>query len=279
MFAEDDQLGFFVIDRQQIIEAIDGIADGPIVARQVSCLAPGLRRVVSGFDGLEAVGLLGNACFMTMEAKGDTSMASYLVCGHYDRVNNEVVMDMARLTAIPMGLNIPNISEEAIVIDSGQVITIGEANGRNVNREPVGKVFNVNLDFQGTIPLPQIEYRVTDATATDEKGLFWVLNYYYPPERTKLDPAPDPELLKYGDPASFDPDACVERLLELRIKRTCLRGDYIERTDTPPVNMTILPDNVCRNWEAVVRLDGRGFLVMTDQYPGTILAFVPYEFD
>jgi hypothetical protein len=40
-----------------------------------------------------------------------------------------------------------------------------------------------------------------------------------------------------------------------------------------------LPDTVFgglgRNWEGLVRLDDRGFLLVTDLFPGTILGFVP----
>ena len=60
--------------------------------------------------------------------------------------------------------------------------------------------------------------------------------------------------------------------------RTCLQGDFIARTDTPPVNLALLLNGECRNWEAVVRLGDMGFLMMTDEYPGTLLAFVPYDF-
>ena len=116
------------------------------------------------------------------------------------------------------------------------------------------------------------EAPLTDATALDSEGRFWVLNYYFPPERAKLNPAPDPELARFGDPASFDPDRCVERLIELRL----IDGERIVRTATPPLNLELLPNGECRNWEAVVRLDDRGFLLMTDKYPGTLLAFVPF---
>jgi hypothetical protein len=276
LFAGAGQLGFFVLHKNEILAAIDGTADGPLQPRQVTCRAVGLSRIVKGFDGLEAVGLMGDRCYLTVEAEDDTTMAGYLVCGQYDMVNNEVVMDMTHLTAIPMGLNIPNVAEEALVIDDGQVITISEANGRNVNPKPVAKAFNADIDFEVTLPMPNIEYRVTDATGVDKAKRFWVVNYYFPAEREKLDPAPDPELERFGDPNSFDPDACLERLLELRIVRTCVQGDFIERTATPPVILAPLPDNTCRNWEAIVRLDQRGFLVMTDQYPATLLAFVPY---
>jgi len=68
-------------------------------------------------------------------------------------------------------------------------------------------------------------------------------------------------------------------LLELEIVRTCVQGDFIQRTATPPVNLEILPDNEGRNWGAVVRLGDRGLLLMPDQYPGTLFAFVPFAAD
>jgi len=275
-FAEDNQLGFFVIDRSRIMEAIDGSNTEPILPRQVRCSAPEMSELVEGYDGFEAMALVGNRGFFTVEAEPDSTMASYLLSGVFDMVNKEVVMDISCFSKIPMGLNIPNIAEEAIVIDGGQVITIGEANGKNVNPNPVANVFNQKGEFQSVLPMPQIEYRVTDATAVDDDHRFWVLNYYYPPERAKIDAATDPELIKFGDPEDFDPDRCIERLLELRIVRTCLGGDWIERTETPPINLELLADGKCRNWEALVRLEGHGFLLMTDKYPTTLLAFVPY---
>jgi hypothetical protein len=90
-------------------------------------------------------------------------------------------------------------------------------------------------------------------------------------------PAPDPELARFGDPADFDPLACIERLVELQLVRDRC-GDFIERTATPPIDLELLPDGTCRNWEALVRLDDRGFLMMTDKFPTTLLAFVPWDF-
>ncbi len=66
----------------------------------------------------------------------------------------------------------------------------------------------------------------------------------------------------------------MERLLELRLTE----DDRIVRTETPPINLKPTPGQDCCNWEALVRLDDRGFLLMTDKYPGTLLAFVPNPF-
>ena len=132
-------------------------------------------------------------------------------------------------------------------------------------------MFDKDINYLCSLPFPNIEYRVTDATALDDERRFWVMNYFFPPEKMKLQVGEDPEVVRFGRPEGQNPEGCVERLLELRITDE----DTIIRTDTPPISFPLLPDGVCRNWEAVVRLDDRGFLVMTDQYPGTLLAFIP----
>lgn len=263
LFAETDQLGFFVITRAQILAAIEGHAEGPIKPRPVMCVAPSMSRVVKGFDGLEAIGLLKKRCFMTLEAKDDTAMAGYLVRGDYDLVNEMVVMDLTRMAAIPLDCDIFNLTAETLVVDGDRIITISEANGRNVNPAPVGRVYGADLEYLGALPMPNIEYRVTDATSIDDQRRFWVINYFYPPDAAKLRPP-------------VVPDGCVECLLELQIVRDADGNERIVRTDKPPLSLTLLPDSECRNWEAVARLDGRGFLLMTDKYPGTLLAFVPF---
>jgi hypothetical protein len=273
IFGQNDRLGFFVIPKEKILAAIAAPESGPIKPRQVECEAPGMARIIRGFDGLEAIGIRGNRCYMTVEAKEDTTMAGYLISGLYDAGTDRVRMDMTRLAAIPMGLNIPNIAEESLIIDGDRIITLSEANGSRCNPQPRAKVFDKLTNYLGSIPFPNIEYRVTDATALDEQGRFWVMNYFFPPEREKLQVASDPEVANFGLPPGLDPTLGVERLLELR-----LDGDTIVRTDTPPIYFEPAPDGGCRNWEAVVRLDDRGFLVMTDQYPGTLLAFVPYPY-
>jgi len=45
----------------------------------------------------------------------------------------------------------------------------------------------------------------------------------------------------------------------------------------PPVELELIDAQTSRNWEGIARLDKRGFLVVTDEHPGTILAFIPYR--
>ncbi len=274
IFGHEDMLGFFALSKEKIITCLAEDNPKPLQPVLVQCQAAGMLNIIRGFDGLEAMGIMQNRIYMTVEAKDDTIMAGYLVCGHYDMVENLVIMDETRLTSIPMGVNIPNVAEESMIIAGERVITFSEANGRNIVENPQAKVFDKTITFLGSIPFPHIEYRVTDATDLDDRGHFWVMNYFYPGEKEKLNPAPDPELEKFGKPDNYREGGCVERLLELRLTG----DDRIVRTETPPIYLQLSPDGGCRNWEAVVRLDDRGFLLMTDKYPGTLFAFVvnPY---
>jgi hypothetical protein len=61
----------------------------------------------------------------------------------------------------------------------------------------------------------------------------------------------------------------VERFVELQLSNTGVRF-----TDTPPLELE-LGRGPGRNWEGIVRLADRGFLVVTDKHPASMLAFVP----
>jgi hypothetical protein len=162
------------------------------------------------------------------------------------------------------------MSDESLVVYGGRLLTLYEANGANVNPAPVAHLFHAApLEPAGTLPFPNVEYRVTDATAPDDEGRFWAINYLWPGDVEKLRPAPDPIAAEHGTGATHREETTVERLVEFRIT-----PEGIVRTETPPIWLQ-LETKVSRNWEGVVRLDDRGFLLVTDTFPETLLAFVP----
>jgi hypothetical protein len=63
----------------------------------------------------------------------------------------------------------------------------------------------------------------------------------------------------------------IERLIELKYD-----GSRVVMSGTPPVGLELAAEGGRRNWEALARLEDRGFLLMTDRIPETILAFVPF---
>jgi hypothetical protein len=121
----------------------------------------------------------------------------------------------------------------------------------------------------GTLPFPTVEYRVTDATELDDDGRFWVINYFFPGELA-LRPSEDPIAAAYGEGPTHAARSGVARLLEMQVT-----AQGVTLVDRPPVQLELGPLSL-HNWEGIVRLEDRGFLLVTDKFPETILGFVPY---
>ncbi|MCP4571302.1 MAG: hypothetical protein GY838_03050 [bacterium] len=269
-YGEPGVLTFFRLPGVDLAAAVADEHSGALVPEPVTCEAPWLVPLIHGYDGLESTCVFDDLCFMTVEAERDTAMAGFLVAARFTGEDGAVSMTMERLTSIPLAVQLPNMSQETIIQDGRRIVTINEANGANVNAAPVAHVFGLDLAGQGTIPFPSVEYRVTDATDLDTQGRFWVLNYFWPPDGWFLRPAADPEVARFGAPPWLEPGACVERLLELQ-----LLEDRIVRTNRPPLWLEPRRDGDCRNWEAVARFGEEGFILVTDKYPATLMAYVP----
>jgi len=146
---------------------------------------------------------------------------------------------------------------------------------------PIAHVYGLDLSEQGVVRFPNIEYRITDATELDEAGYFWAINYFYPGDEEKYQPfRPEPLALTFGAGPSHAKLDTVERLVEFQ-----LTEDGIKLTGKPPIQLSLIgaslvllgesiADQISRNWEGIVRLDDRGFLLATDKFPNTLLGFV-----
>ena len=226
----------------------------------------GLSSQIDGFEGYEAIAFAGDEVYLTIEANTKDGMRGYLVAGQIAPDLSELVVETAVITEILPQTNQVNHSDETLLVAGDKLITLYEANGATVNEAPVAHRFNLDLSDVDSVPLPNIEYRVTDGTSVDENGRFWVINYFYPGD-TALQTESDALGEKYGWGASHLLYDQVERLVELQMTET-----GISLTDTPPILLE-LPSDEARNWEGIVRLNN-GFLLATDKFPETILGYV-----
>jgi hypothetical protein len=85
----------------------------------------------------------------------------------------------------------------------------------------------------------------------------------------ELLPASDPLAESFGKGPTHSRLPMVERLVEMQYD-----ASGVSLTGAAPVQLQLAMLET-RNWEGLVLLDGRGFLLATDKYPSTILAFVP----
>lgn len=257
---------FFAIAKSDLVAFIDGKSKEPITPRAISLKASGLSQRIAGFEGFEAIGFVGDQVFLTVESKPG-AMLGNIVKGKIAPDLSVIEIDSSTLVSIPPQADITNLSDETLVVAGNKLLTLYEANGVNVNAKPVAHVFDFKPAALGTLPSPNIEYRITDATSTDSANRFWAINYFYPGD-TKLKPIADPLMLHYGKGKTHAQFPQVERLVEFQLSDTALT-----LADTPPLQL-LLPDNNARNWEALARFDNRGFMIATDSFPQTILGFV-----
>lgn len=257
---------FFVLDRAEIEAFVDGTTAGPLTPRLLPVDAPGLRARFPGYQGLESVVFDGEKVYLTVETKPTSAMMGWILAGRVEPDLSVLHIDVASALEIQPQADINNLTDEAIVLwgrgDDASLLTIYEANGRLINSRPVAHRFAADLTPLAPLPLASVEYRITDATTADENGRFWAINYFYPGDvKLKADSDPLLRLIVQNLPQ-------VERLVEFQIS-----DDGVRFADSPPVYLELLEDDA-RNWEGIVRLGDRGFILVTDYHPRTILAFV-----
>lgn len=272
LMTENNSPQIFGISKDNILTYLKTKNESVLNFYRIEFIEKGLEKYSGEGSGYEAITFIGNTAFLTIEYMNGNRTESLIVKGSFDFENKTLKLDPASLTKINSEDKIFNLSNETILRFGDQIITIYEANGKSITDKPQVSSFNEELNFQKFLSLPNIEYRITDATDADSTGKFWVINYFYPGDNKKLKPADDKVIQKFGIGKSHKQSPAVERLVELQII-----DEAIEFSDKEPVYLVLLGDDVGRNWEGIVRLNDIGFLIAADTYPKTILAFVPAE--
>ena len=267
---QGDGDGFlYALGRDDLLAHVRGDAHDPIEPVAIPFYAPGLRPAIAGYEGYEAIAFDGDRAFLTIEASPITGMIGYILVAEMAPDLSELTVDVTSRFAIDSQTDIPNISEEAILVWQDEVLVLHEANGPAVNPAPVARVFAIDLTPLGNLPFASIPYRLTDLTTVVSDGTFWGINYFFPGDGALREPV-DPLAERYGVGASHSDRDGVERLVQFRIDE-----NGIVMVDRPPIQLSLLPDDL-RNWEGIEYLEGEGFLLVTDKFPGTLFAFVAW---
>lgn len=259
------------LERSQLLAYLDGAPADTLVPVPIPFDDGGLPGSLPGFQGFEALAIAGDTAFFTIETSGAFGMRCHVARG---QVRTEgglaIALEPQSLSEVPLAVQLDNMCHEAVLALPDRVVTFFEANGANVNPDPVVQTFDLQLAPLAALPMARLEYRVTDVTPADAGGRFWAINYFYPGEAELLNPAPDPLVAQYGEGPTHAASLVVERLVEL-----VWSPAGVTLADRPPLQLRLM-ERESRNWEGLARLDDRGFLLVTDRFPTTILAFVPH---
>ncbi|MBN1149383.1 MAG: hypothetical protein JXA78_19130 [Anaerolineales bacterium] len=259
----------WALPKSEILAYLDGSNTQALKPIPIPLDAERIDKDVPGFEGFEAIAFLDEQVFLTIEANSGASMRGYLIKGEIAPDLSQIRLDSASLTENYLQGDWSNKSDEAIFIADDSLFTLYELNGQELNRDPHATRFDFDFHRLGTIPFPHIEYRLTDASELDDAGRFWVINFFFTgDEEQKTDH--DPLAGQYGEGPTHARSVSVERLVELQYSPS-----GVALTGAAPIQLQLLPLDVARNWEGLVRLDDLGFLLVTDKFPETILGFVP----
>ncbi|PKN85496.1 MAG: hypothetical protein CVU46_10830 [Chloroflexi bacterium HGW-Chloroflexi-8] len=260
------------IPKNEIVDFLKNPSERSLIPQEVSFVSAGVEKKVSGYEGFESITTIGQDAWLTIESNAK-NMTGYLVHGLWNEDYSKLTLSADSLSEIPSQEHINNSSYESVLIFGKRIVTIYEANGKNVNDQPQAQLFDQSNNFIQSLNFPNIEYRVTDATQPDQNGLFWVINYFYPFDKEKLNPAEDEILVEYGQGKTHAQSETVERLVAMQFSE-----QGIVLADLPPIQLELSAENESRNWEGLVRLDETGFLLVTDLFPETLLVFVPKNY-
>jgi hypothetical protein len=266
---------FYVLTRKEIMDSVEGRTDEPLVPRAIP-VYPKVDERLAGIDGLEAIAFHGDSVFIQVETyqNDDGTNPSVLVRGRIAPDASSIMMYPNNAKAYARPTTDRNASHEAMFVWEDRVYSIYELNSAALMPSAAANAFELNLDQAGFVPFPAIDYRITDVTQPDAEGYFWAINFRYPGSGRESEKAEGCEALikRFGVGPSHRRFEQVERLVQLQITESA-----IVLTDRPPIQLELLHDwkqGGARNWEGIVRLEGVGFLIITDRFPSTILALV-----
>jgi hypothetical protein len=270
----------FSIKKQDLLSAIKDPSETVLIPHKIAIESPDFLALYPGYEGYEAItfgtGTDSLIAWVTLEVEPSEGNAyGILLRGRMTNNMTTFTIDTLPNARIASQSNVPNMAEETLLlINDSTVLTFHEANAISGNSESGVAHCLTASDFEpcGTYPIPVIPYRITDATEVDSAGRFWVINMFYPGEKELSYPS-DPIANQFGIGSSHTSHQKVERLLELEIKEN--RIDLAEDCRPIYLSLTTAPGE-SRNWEGIARLDSLGLLIITDTYPKTILAFVPF---
>lgn len=265
-FAGGDPV-LYTIAKETILQAISGEIES-IQPMTLPIALNGVPSATVGYEGFEAIAFAGSEFWLTAEATSNQT-EGWLFHGSVLDGGASLSIDAASKQWVEPQTGRGNYSDESIVLTEDGLFTLYEANGAGMNPGAVAHTFDREAQPTGTLPLDAVEFRVTDATSLDEEDRFWVTNFFFPGD-TWLETDNDPIANRWGEGATHATMDQVERLVEMQYA-----PEGITLVDRAPIQLKLALFS--RNWEGVVRLDEMGFLIVTDQFPETLLAFVAVE--
>lgn len=263
---------FYALAKQDILNYIDGKTTKPLHGEAIEVLENTVRARALVFDGFEGAACDGDKLWLTIESVSLLrNYRSYMVPATLGTKNgkSKITIEADRIVKLGSQSKLVNKGDEALTVWNDSVMAFHEVNSVQHVQNPVAQVVNTKSGEKSQLSFPNIPFRLTDATSVDSSGRFWGLNYRFNGDNFS-DKSQDNILKAFTPGATHGKSDNVERLLEFQIT-----ANEIKLVDRAPIQL-LLESPVGRNWEALARLDDRGFLIATDKHPTSLFGFIPF---
>ena len=262
----------FSIKKEEIDARINKADTSAVTPNKIRFNTPDYKTTIPGFDSFEAIAFRGYEVYISIEIRFPDSMGCLLARGHINEKTREITIPEQTLTPFEVPTFVDNMSYESLIIKKDRVYALFEANGDSLINNPYVLSVNVSGNDIKKHPTSSINYRIADATRIDQNNRFWAINYFYPGDKKILKPGKDFFISEYGEGPTHSRSERVERLVEYKIS-----NNRVVHTNSPHIELALEGEKTSRKWEALARYEDRGFLIATDKYPTTILAYIPLD--
>ena len=262
----------FLIKKSELESRINKTDTSAITPQKIKFKTPNYKETIPGFDSFEAIAFRGYEVYISIEIRFKDRMGCMIARGHIDEETLEITIPEQTLIPFDVPRFVDNMSYESLVIKGDRVYGLFEAYGDSLIKDPYVLSVNVSGKDIKKHPTSSINYRIADATRIDNNNCFWAINYFYPGDKSTLKPSKDLLAHNYGEGPTHSKSDRVERLVEYRINK-----NRIILTDNAHLELELEGEKTSRKWEALARYENKGFLIATDKYPTTILAYVPLD--
>jgi len=148
----------FTLRRQELLDYLADETAGPLEPHPLAVRAIEESTRFDRFEGYEAITCQGDRVFLTVETRNDTTMLGYLVAGSIvadSRAPGGRLLTIDTEQRMPIHCQAPlrNYTDETVLVLEDRLVTLYEANGKNVNPDPHAHLFDLQLQPRGTIPV------------------------------------------------------------------------------------------------------------------------------
>ena len=148
----------FKLDKQTITNALDNNPATELKPLPVKFISNGIEKSITGFEGYEAITTVDHTAYLTIEA-GLLKTGGFLVRAEWSQNFDVLTLDPDSMVSIEPQAALSNTSDESVMVFGQRIVTLYEANGANVNPNPVAHMFNLDMQMVDSLSMPTIEYR------------------------------------------------------------------------------------------------------------------------